>query len=454
MNAKNIESIVAALRAANIAPEIIEQVQYDADYESTVSALEARLRGGYAFEEIITEALGTTMEFYDADSAIVISVDMDLLIAKPEFEIHRPGVMPVCGTEPLYLSDYPEFLAALKPITKNVTAFPFTEVIKLLSQSSKEIKRLEQLGIQSIMAVPFSKRNQGFVAVINPRRYTTNPEHNSLLQVLSYVVVAEINELLLMNRQRNAFFDENKLAPNDVYVKLLNGFEIQTVEGVVTEKDFKRKQSVLLLALLLTQSGAVSVDALVKDIWEDSSNLIEPERTLKNLSYTTKKSIIHLFPKNGFLEIKKSGYSIGHRYNVMTDLDWFSYQIRDAEGIQNTKARLEKMLTALNGFTGVVLPQHDHRAIEHIVERYETRRKAVQDTCLSLMYELSEYNQMREFIGSITVSRSMDANLAYWDIASNFQLNRTEQAKQLFAEQKALFSAQQMEDLSTLLGVM
>ena len=65
--------------------------------------------------------------------------------------------------------------------------------------------------------------------------------------MLSYVAVSEINEMNLMNQQKSTFFDDGTLAPNDVYVKLLDGFELHTKEGVVTEKELRSNQSVLFL---------------------------------------------------------------------------------------------------------------------------------------------------------------------------------------------------------------
>ncbi|MCC8051307.1 MAG: hypothetical protein LIP10_11730 [Clostridiales bacterium] len=174
--------------------------------------MEARLRGGYKFQEIITDTLATTMDFYDADSALVTSVDPDLMTAKPEFETHREGFLPVCGTAPMDLNEYPEILTAVRMVSKDNLAIPYTDVSRLLKEGSKESLRMEQIGIHSIMAVLYNKRNAGFAVVINPRNYIKHPEHNSLLQVLSYVSVAEINEMNLMNCQKGSFSEEGELA--------------------------------------------------------------------------------------------------------------------------------------------------------------------------------------------------------------------------------------------------
>ncbi len=452
MSVKDIGGIVKTLEAAGIDSEMIGQIQFALDFEATVTSLEARLRGGYQFQEIIMDALKTTMDFYDADSALVVSLDMDLLIAKAEYEAHREGFMPVCGTEPLYLTDYPEIMEVLHHVASKMEAFPFTEVFTLLAKGSKSYQRLEQIGIQSIMAVPYSKRNTGFVAVINPRKYKDRPDENELLQVLSYVTVAEINEMNLMNYQRNSFFDSDDLAPNDVYVKLLDGFELRTREGIIREKDLRSNLSVLFLTHLLLKKGAsISEKTLLEALWEKPRELAAPEKTLKNLSYSTKRKIIHLFPSNGFLEIRRTAYGIGRKYNVITDLDWFGYKVRDIQGIHDEKARLEQYMNLLDDFNGMVLPNLDHRSLKAIDTLYDERREEVQLEALALMYKLGQYSEMHGFINRINLRKGFREPFVYWEIKSDIGMSRRDMANKLFQEKEDILTAEHKSELIGLL---
>ncbi|MCD8022988.1 MAG: hypothetical protein LUF30_08485 [Lachnospiraceae bacterium] len=405
MNTKDREDFVQAMRETNVDQDLLRQATFAIDYERTVTDLEARLRGGYKFQEIIQAALGTTMDFYDADSALVISIDMDLMMAKPEFEVHREGFPPVCGTEPMFLNDYPAILEAIRAAVRSGQIFPYTEVLSLLTQDKKAYQRIAQIGIHSLMAAPYQKRNCGFVAVINPGRYKEFP---SLLQVLSYVTVAEINEMNLMRASKRCIFDINDLADNQVYVKLIRGFELRTKEGVITSRDITRKQSISFLLVLLWQNGhTTTASALIKRIWGDEEMSPERERQLRNLGYSLNRDIAYLFPTEGFIQISKTGYSINSRYSVTTDLDYFSYGIRDIEGISNPEIRLEKYMKALEKFSGLVLPECDHQAVTYIVEIYDNQRKSVQDVCLALMYELGRYERMHEFIYTISIEKRM-----------------------------------------------
>lgn len=450
MSVNEMDYLVQALHKAGLRPELIEQVSYAVDYEAAVSALEARLRGNYQFQEVIMDALSTTMDFYDADSVLVVSLDLDMMIATPEFELHREGFMPVCGTNPMFLNEYPEILEAVRQVANEIC--PYTVISSVLAGKSKSYIRLNQLGIQSLMAVPYSKRNTGFVAVVNPRKYQSQ---TSLLQVLSYVAVSEINEMNLMNQQKSTFFDDGTLAPNDVYVKLLDGFELHTKEGVVTEKELRSNQSVLFLTHLLTKKGApISDETLLAMLWDRPDELDIPERTLKNLSYSTKKKVIHLFPANDFLEIGKSCYSISRKYNIITDLDWFGYQLRDIQGTPNLQSRLTQYLNLLNDFRGTVLPMQEHRSLKAIDDLYMRKQEEAQLECLALMYDLERYSEMHDFINRMNLRQELKEPFLYWEIKADIGLKRLDLARRLMRENIGRLTLEHKEELSNLLGEM
>ncbi|MCD7865196.1 MAG: hypothetical protein LUG54_04135 [Clostridiales bacterium] len=425
MSTKDIQAMAEKLESAGIEQELIEEITYCVDYERTVTELEARLRGGYQFQEIIMTALATTMNYYDADSALVVSIDMDMMIAKPEFETHKEGVLPVCGTGPMYLNNYPAILKAARAIIQNNSSVPYTDISLFLKKDSKEYQRMEQIGIHSIMAVPYNKRNTGFVAVINPRKYTKHPGHNSLLQVLSYVSVAEVNEMNLMNYQRTSFFEEGRLAPNDVFVKLLNGFELSTKEGTVREEDIKSNQHVLYLTHLLLKKGLpISEADLINDIWDTAHRPDLAEQRLRNINYEVKPKIIHIFPDLNPLLCGKAAYSFNRRYNVITDLDVFGYRIRDIQGKPPGEERVNDYMKLISDFSGVVLPNVDHRSLEQVDQLYEEKLKLAQIECISFMYDLGLYAKMHDFICRITLGRELTSSLAYWDIKSIIGMNR------------------------------
>lgn len=198
-----------------------------------------------------------------------------------------------------------------------------------------------------------------------------------MLQILSYVTVAEINEMNLMNVGKTSESDESVLAKNEIYVKLLNGFELQTRDGTITEASIKRKQEILFLTLLLMQRGrAISEDALISLVWDDPAQLVDPYKNLKNLGYKVKRSVVHLFPENGLLQINKTGYAISRKYTITTDLDWFVHKVRDAESVADSEKRLKMYLDALEGFHGIILPNLDNQAIRRIAEMYEQKKSA------------------------------------------------------------------------------
>ena len=165
-------------------------------------------------------------------------------------------------------------------------------------------------------------------------------------------------------------------------------------------------RGVIFLTLLLMQTGRMlSNDSLLKLLWDESDIKEDRERSLRNMGYSVKKNLTQIFPDKPFLDIQKNCFSISRRYSITTDLDYFTYRVRDIEGIKDPEEQLEKYLAVLEDFSGMVLPDQDHSVIGNIVEMYENRRNSVQDTCLELMYDLQKYNKMREFIVSISSAR-------------------------------------------------
>ncbi|MCD8189365.1 MAG: hypothetical protein LUD78_03970 [Clostridiales bacterium] len=138
---------------------------------------------------------------------------------------------------------------------------------------------------------------------------------------------------------------------------------------------------------------------------------------------------------------------VSRKYNITTGLERFSYMVRDAEGVTNPKARLERYLKALDDFSGIVLPQQDHQAIKFVTEKYESARKQAQNECLSLMFELGDYTRMAEYIRTISVSRTMDGELVYWKAMMCIGMGQYPQARELLEENKAYLSETQINDV-------
>ncbi|MCD8189364.1 MAG: hypothetical protein LUD78_03965 [Clostridiales bacterium] len=198
------------------------------------------------------------------------------------------------------MDEYPALLKVLmRALLMAVEAKGFISaqnILPMLPSGSREYKRMKQIGLESIMGVKYGKSEHQFIAVINPRKYG---KEGDILRLLARVVDSEIDRLGLPNMGEGFSFGAGKLAKNEVYVKLLNAFELHTRKGVLTEEDITRNQEIIFLTVLLMKQdeGMIPATTPLHMLWEDPEVLSEPERTLKNLSYRVNKKLKLLFPR-------------------------------------------------------------------------------------------------------------------------------------------------------------
>ncbi len=180
----------------------------------------------------------------------------------------------------------------------------------------------------------------------------------------------------------------------------------------------------------------------------------EPDHRLRNISSDTKGKIIQIFPSINPFVNEKTAFSFNRRYNVITDLDKFGYRIRDIQGMPADEKRVDAYLDLLGGFTGVVLPDVDHRSLERVDKLYEEKRKIAQLECISFMYDLGLYVRMHDFICTISLGRKLTSSLVYWDIKAVIGMKRLDMASRLLEENDSILSTTQKEELEAMIQKM
>lgn len=150
------------------------------------------------------------------------------------------------------------------------------------------------------------------------------------------------------------------------------------------------------------------------------------------------------------MEIQKTGFAIGRKYMITTDFDRFVLRVCEADQLTDVKAKLEHYTAALDAFHGVVLPHHKSKVIDRIAGHYHRKRTDVQNTALSLMFNLNLFERMHELIDQALVCRGWDKDLFYWDIKAKMGMQMFAEARSVFFANKEKFSDLQLEELSVL----
>lgn len=421
-----------------------DQVQYALDFAAAMSALEIKLNEERIFENAVSHTIQTIRDFYDADCVLVIAVNLQSMTSRCIYKTYRRGINPTSIIESLLVPGSSELLKEMM----NSKTFSFIETQALADMYTKSYREFTTAGVYSMMTTPYGISSEGLIMVCNPQRYGV---FGTLLQFASYTIAVELSSQKKISEPKSAQISHCEFLHDEVYVKLLDGFELQTKSGVATEQSIGRKQGVLFLVLLLLQKGRLlSVQSLVNSLWDDPDALDDPERALKNLGYNVRKGIKHLFNENDFLEIHKSGYAISRRYTITTDFDCFVLRVRKADEIRDLEKRLEHYVEALNLFHGVVLPRHNSKLIARIVEQYDRKRIDVQNISLSFMFALNQFERMNDFIDQASISRGWDRELHYWDIKAKIGMQMIEEAREAILANKEKFSALQLDEFGVL----
>lgn len=404
-------------------------------------------------EEHMSVVADVAMKYHDGDSAFFFNYDKGMKTAQCTYETHRANFPPICGTEPLYLDEYPILLTMMVDVLTGIAAkkefISFPDLSSLLPAKSKESRRMNQVGLRSLLGIAYNDCRD-FIVVVNPQK---NTDQGDVLRMMSYVLTTEI-EKRGVHLPDSISFGKGDLAENEAYIGLLNGFKLRTKYGTVTEQEITSGRVISFLTLLLFQEDhMLSKKTIIDKIWGEENELAHKTRTLNDVGYKAVKSIKGLFPSKEFLEKDKYHYFIDRNYKITTELDAISYEIRDIEGIGDDELRLKKYLDLLGRLSATVLPRQKHTGIEHIVHGYDEKKKDVQNTTLELMYQLEKFEELHSFINSLSITRSGDTGLAYWDIKALAGLGKHSFALDKYQINQEKFSASQQHELAELLGV-
>ena len=165
-------------------------VQYLKDFAYTLGELEVSFRSVEESKALIMGALQAAGHFYEADRVYVFEMDDELQIGVNTYEWcsgNAPDALIHAHCVPLeQMPRLGQYLKMNKPLIVK-------DMDDLQRRYPSEYKWLSQQNITALLAAPYSKRiNKGFIFVDNPKKYAEDP---SLLLLLQYVIVLELNEI-------------------------------------------------------------------------------------------------------------------------------------------------------------------------------------------------------------------------------------------------------------------
>ena len=224
-----------------------ERVNFLENFVETLVKLEDRLHVSDDADEIIKETFKTACEFYEADWAGFLEVNLESKVWSPfvwyNTELNDKTNEYLEMFEPTGI--VPRWVAAMN--SNDAISVPHCEDVK--EGYPQEYELYKRVKANSILAVPVTPRPLGFVALRNPKRFV-DKEYSGMLRLLAFVTLTNINDKMAKKMRTFIKTPKDIKSPYDIYIKLLGEFEFHTDHGTLTYENVTYPYTIPFLSYL------------------------------------------------------------------------------------------------------------------------------------------------------------------------------------------------------------
>ena len=425
-----------------------EEVRYAVEFERTLRNLEAQLHESDNADDIISRTLSTACDFYDANWAGFLEIDMDLGVWAPYVWFNTS---PHDRTKEL-IRDFEETAIMQRWLTamENSEALIIPDVSSIKHAEPREYAIYQKLSIQSFIAVPVKPRPLGFLVVRNPSRYTTE---SSLLKMLAFVTLTIINEKKLMDRMRFAIQPENIRKDTDILVNLFGSLEIYTSKGVLKEADIKSQKILRMIAyLLLNRKSSVPPREMAEALWPEESMDIESlSNNMRGLLFRLRNTF-GLNCQHNLIESTPNGYRLSPKLNIMTDLQQFDKCCDDVPRAISTSEKIDLLKKAVRIYKGNVLTSAE---AEHwlmlTASHYNLKYVGIVNELLRMLADAECYHDLHKYAAQSLSIEPGNIYAYYWLIYSMVHLGSFDLAKSEYEMAQRYLTDEEYKELTDML---
>lgn len=402
-----------------------EYIKYCIEQEQTISKLETCLHTTDDPKEIAMKTLKTACDFYGADWASVIEMDLSLGVWTHGWW-HNPDPN-------ITVIQYADEFETLKPMARWIEAMKRNEPIIVLDINDPlvtlEEKRVyEKLHAQSVMAFPFGPNPVGFFVLRNPTRYIGRI---STMKTFAYVLHHALAQKKTIERARMALSPDDINADTDVIVNFFGSMEICTSGGIWKEHDFKSpKCSRVIAYILLQRKAAHSALGIAEALYPEDD--VDPETINQNIRsyiYRFRRSLEPIF-KHQLIEYTANGYRLNPNINVMTDLQKFDRLWEQAQKNIPVSQKAHILKRAIHLCRGSVFETAcDDHWLVGIVTEYKLKYIGLVNELLSILAEYDDYNGIHTFATQALKLTPENIKAHYWLIYAMYHSGAVELAK-------------------------
>ena len=416
-----------------VAKEENEYTQYAIEVERTLTKLEIQLHTSDDPEEIAMMALKTVCEFYQADWAGLLEVDLDLNIWTPFwwYNTHPNDTTD----EMLNEFESSEYLYRWIMAMRENHAIVVPDVETIKDKWPEEYGIYQRLHVKSVIGVPVKPRPVAFLAVRNPQRYI---ERTSMLQMLAYVVLTAVNEKKLMDSTKLIMAPDCIQSEKDVIINFFGNMEIITSKGVLREQDFKSPKAARVITyLMLHRKAAHPPMEIAEALWPDDT--YDPDAIGSNIRgfiYRFRQAFA-LISDYQLIESTPNGYRINPELRIMTDLQQFDKLYEAAQKPLDAAHKEELLKQAYMLYKGHIFENAcEEPWIVNLVNSYSLRYVGVVNELLAALAAEKDYPCLQAYASHSLELMPGNMKAYYWLIFSMYQMGTVEMAKSEMARAK------------------
>lgn len=427
-----------------------EYIAYCIEQEQTVSGLEARLHESDDPKEIAALTLKTVCEFYGADWAGILEVDLDPDIWIPLWwhNTHNHDLTTELFQKFDLAKSAPNWAKALKEGLPII--IPDTKAVR--AEHPKEYELYKHLQANAVIGVPFSPNPVGFLVIRNPKRYIQYP---STMATLAYVLHRAMAQQKTIDSSKLSLSPDEIKNDKDIIVNFFGSMSIYTSLGVLQEQRLNSpKSSRVVTYLLLNRKSAHSPMEIVEAIWpEDDEKKDSLTQYIRTYIQTFRKafSLISPYP---LIETSANGYHINHDLHIMTDLQQFDLLWEQAQHAITIPHKVELLKRAVELYKG---PMFENACNEYwimsTVSHYQFRYVGLVNELLATLDDAGDFTGVQQYAAMTIKIVPENVRAHYWLIHAMNHLGTLELTKNEVSHAKSMLTDEEFDSLKKLVSM-
>lgn len=426
--------------------------QYDEDYiiycieqVQAIDKLESALHTNDNPEETAIQTLKSACNFYGADWAGVIELDLDLGLTTVGWWYNTDPAVKKLKRINEFENLFP--LQTWLDSIQHGNPIIIEEAEKVANAFPTEYSLYKRLEVQSLVAVPFGPNPLGFLVLRNPTKYILL---TSMLNTLAYIIHRAIAHRDTLNRRRMALSPEEINSDMDIIINFFGDIEIYTKIGVWKEHDFRSPKSCRAAAYIMLHSksahSALSIaDALAT---EDTSDVDTINKNIRAYIYRFRKSF-EIISKNKLIEYGANGYRLNPNLNIKTDIQQFEALWELANQNIPLPQKIHTLKQAIKLYRGSVFASAcDDHWLVGIATKYKMKYIGMVNELLSILAEFDDYAGIQHYATKALALVPENVKGQYWLIYAMYHDGAITLAKQEYQQAKLRLTEDEVVSLN------